>query len=137
MEAGAKRDRKDALNRLVGLVEELGNVSEACRRLGLDRSAYYRILRATRSAEAGAFPPRRRNAVPEGLEPALLKLCLEYPEWGCDRLAHYLTLTGSPVSSPTAQKILIRNGLGKVADRMAEKGRREGGGRSGTGPVPS
>jgi hypothetical protein len=126
MEGNRNGRKAERAARLVAAVEECGNVSEACRRLGVDRSAYYRIVRATQGAEAGqAGPRRRRNALPLGLEASLLKLCLEYPEWGCDRLSHYLTLTGSPLSSPTAQKILIRNGLGRVADRMAEKEKRE------------
>lgn len=135
MESDAKRKRSEAGARLLRLVEEMGNVTLACRKLGMDRSAYYRILRATQGpGEPQVGPRRRRNALPDGLEAALLKLCLEYPEWGCDRLSHYLTLTGSPVSSPTAQKMLIRNGLAKVADRMSEKRRREGevGGGAGT-----
>lgn len=121
MEAETRDGRRDAANRLLALVADLGNVSEACRRMGLDRSAYYRILRAT---QGGALPAqaekRRRNALPEGMDEAVLGLCRRYPEWGCDRLAYYLTLTGSPVSSPTVQKILIRNSLGRVAQRVAE-----------------
>jgi hypothetical protein len=119
----------DRAGRLLALVAELGNVSAACRALGVDRSAYYRILRANRGGAApdGGAPARRRNALPPEAGPAILRLCLEHPEWGCDRLAHYLTLTAWPVSSPTVQKILIRNGLGRVPQRMAERERRRAG----------
>lgn len=133
MEAESQRERKakaaERAARLLALVDELGNIADACRRLGVDRSAYYRILRATEGIRvpAGGAAPRRRNALPEDAEPAILRLCLEYPEWGCDRLAHYLTLTKLPVSSPTVQKILIRNGLGRMAQRLAERERRREG----------
>jgi hypothetical protein len=123
MAIDAKRDRREKAGRLAALVAELGNVSEACRRLGLDRSAWYRIRKATVSAE-GEAPARRRNSAPPGMADAVLDLCLEFPEWGCDRLAHYLTLKGSRVSSPTVQKMLMRMGLGRVAQREAERARR-------------
>ena len=103
-------------SRLVALAAELGNVSEACRRLQVDRSVYYRLLRKTKRNEP---PLRSPLAKPPELEARLIALCLEYPEWGCDRLAYYLTLKGSPLSSPTAQKILIRHGLGKKEARLA------------------
>ncbi|MCD6024462.1 MAG: integrase, catalytic region [Fibrobacteria bacterium] len=102
--------------KLLDLVKELGNVSEACRRLGVDRSVYYR---SRRRSEGGEAPGRSPLAKPPELEKRLIALCLEYPEWGCDRLAYYLTLKGSPLSSPTAQKILMRHNLGRKAARLA------------------
>ena len=100
--------------RLRALVQELGNVSEACRRLGVDRSEYYRQLR--REAR-GLDADRSPLAKPLELERKILALCLENPEWGCDRLAYYLTLKGDSISSPTVQKILIRHRLGRRAQR--------------------
>lgn len=117
-------DRRDEL---MALVDVLGNVSEACRRLGVDRSAYYRALRRARVPDSHRSP----LAKPLSLESKIIALCLEYPEWGCDRLAWYLTLKGDAISSPTAQKILIRHGLGRVAQRrtaaqwMEEEGVKE------------
>lgn len=117
--------REAAARRLAALVAELGNVAEACRRLGVDRSAWYRIRKVTGGGPGGA-PVPRRNAVPPELAQAVLDLCLEFPEWGCDRLAHYLTLKGRRLSSPTVQKILVSRGLGRAAQRMAERNRRAG-----------
>ena len=99
---------------LIELVAELGNVSEACRRLNVDRSVYYRMLRKT---NRDSFPGRSPLAKSPALEARLIALCIEYPEWGCDRLAYYLTLKGESISSPTAQKILIRHGLGRAGSR--------------------
>ena len=116
---------------LLELAKRLGNISEACRRLNMDRSAYYRALRATEAGLSG--PPSR--ATPKALEQKLVALCVEFPEWGCDRLAYYLTLTGDPISSPTTQKILIRHGLGRAAQRYEAAKRRTPGGPSGTAPA--
>lgn len=76
-------------------------------------------------AAGGRWEAARRNAAPPEAA-AALRLCLERPEWGCDRPAHHLTLQGSPISPPTVQKILIRAGLGRVRQREAEAARRSG-----------
>jgi len=39
------------------------------------------------------------------------------PSWGCVKLSDFLKLQGISISSPTIQKILIRNGLASVYDR--------------------
>jgi hypothetical protein len=125
MESESQRKRNEAARRLLALAAELGNVSEACRRLGVDRTAYYRILKVTGGGDPSRDIPRRSNAVPQEVEDWILRLCLDNPEWGCDRIAYYLGLKGRAVSSPTVQKVLIRNGLGRKAQRLAEKARRD------------
>lgn len=117
---GARTTRREEL---LALAKRLGNVSEACRQLKVDRSAYYRALRAS---GAGSTAPSSRM-IPPVVEQKLIALCLEFPEWGCDRLAYYLTLTGTPLSSPTAQKILIRHGFGRVAQRLEAARRQQSG----------
>ena len=109
-------NRRDRGRRLLELAQDLGNVSEACRRLGIDRSEYYRERRRGARGPEGDRSPL---AKPLELERKILALCLENPEWGCDRIAYYLTLKGDSVSSPTVQKILIRHGLGRRAEREA------------------
>lgn len=125
MEAESRRRRKEAARRLLAMAAELGNVSEACRRLGVDRTAYYRIMKVTGGGDPPGEVPRRSNSVPHEVEDWILRLCMEYPEWGCDRIAYYLGLNGRAVSSPTVQKVLIRNGLGRKAQRLEEKARRD------------
>ena len=127
-DSGKKAGRREEL---LALAKRLGNVSEACRRLKVDRSAYYRALRAS---DAGTGREASRAKSPD-LERKLIALCLEFPEWGCDRLAYYLTLTGDPLSSPTAQKILIRHGLGRASQRHEAARRRDPGGAAGDAPA--
>jgi hypothetical protein len=125
MDAESQRKWDEAARSLLALAAELGNVSEACRRLGVDRTLYYRILKVTGGGDPSMDIPRRANSVPREVEDWILRLCMEHPEWGCDRIAYYLGLKGRAVSSPTVQKVLIRNGLGRKAQRMAEKARRD------------
>lgn len=124
MENETPGKRRAGARRLIDLARELGNVSEACRRLGADRSAYYRGLKLAERADSEGEQARRTCDPTGGLEAQVLRLSLEYPEWGCDRLAHFLTLTKTRISSPTVQKILIRNGLGRMGKRLAESRRR-------------
>ena len=42
---------------------------------------------------------------------------LAHPSWGCVKLSDFLKLQGISVSSPTVQKILIRNEMVSVYDR--------------------
>jgi len=104
---------------LLRLARELGNISAACRRLGVDRSAYYRALArsargVTTNVERGGGGGKSRR-----LEESVMAVCRTYPDWGCDRIAWYLTLKGESVSSPTIQKLLVRRGLGRAAQRRA------------------
>lgn len=129
-EAESRRKRDEAARRLLALAAELGNISEACRRLGVDRTTYYRLqkdrlLNAAGDGNPAPDIPRRSNSLSMEAEDWILRLCLDYPEWGCDRIACYLGLKGCAVSSPTVQKVLIRHGLGRKAQRFAEKARRE------------
>ncbi len=99
------------------LAESLGNICEACRRLGVSRHFYYAGIRKWGEAgEAGAGRPRRRHphAVPAEREREILSLAGENPDWGCDRISYYLKLKGKPVSAPTVRKILVRNGAGRT-----------------------
>jgi hypothetical protein len=108
---------------LAELAESLGNICEACRRMGLSRHFYYAGIRKWGTpppAQAGAEGKTRKrhpHAVPPALEREILSLVRERPEWGCDRIAYYLKLEGKPVSPPTVQKILVRHGLGRRSQR--------------------
>lgn len=115
---GALSEGRDRLEReVVKLAGEIGNVARACRQFGVDRSFYYRALKRQRHQDGSRV--RSPLAKPLALENKVIALCLEYPDWGCDRLAWYLTLKGDSVSSPTVQKILIRHGLGRLEQRRA------------------
>ncbi len=90
-------------------VAHLG-VTEACRSHGIHRSTWYRW----EAAPSGVPPPSTRTSVHE----AIARLACEYPTWGCDRIAYFLSFDHMKVSSPTVQKILIELGLGRKEQRL-------------------
>lgn len=57
---------------------------------------------------------------PEWIE-RVCELALEFPEWGCDRIAYYLALKTFPISGPTVQRILTSQGLSKISQRRQQK----------------
>ena len=106
------------------LAESLGNVSEACRRGGLDRTSFYEYKRRfqTHGLEGLKDLPPIHKTHPQTTPPEVvekvLALSLANPTRGCVWLSDRLKLDGVSVSSPTVQDILIKNGLGKRYERL-------------------
>src|SRR5438309_2982555 len=78
------------------MADALGNVSEACRRAGMDRTSFYEWRR--RFLEHGVaglknLPPVHRShphaTVPEAIS-RILEISLHYPYWGCARISAHL-----------------------------------------------
>jgi transposase len=104
------------------LAELLGNVSEACRRLGIDRGTFYDWQRRFRAAGMDGLRPshRRRGRTSTKASAALDSLrraALAHPGWGCGRLARALAGEGVRLSPPTVQDALRRLGLPRRVDR--------------------
>ena len=124
---------EDQWESLQRLAESLGNISEACRRAGISRFMYYEWKKkAGRIAdsiteETSKLPKRHPQTISVDLEREVIELAIENPEWGCDRISYYLKLNRKNVSSPTVQKILIRNKIGKKFQRLKSKEHPEGG----------
>ena len=103
--------------------EALGNISEACRRGGMDRTSFYEWKRRFQThgleglKDLPPIPKSQPNTTTPETEAKILEASLVHPSWGCVKLSDYLKLQGVSVSSPTIQKILIRNGMGSVYDR--------------------
>jgi len=105
------------------LAERLGNVTEACRRRGMDRTSFYEWKRRfqTHGLEGlKDLPPIHKShpqAVKPEVESRIIALALEHPSYGCNKLEKLLSLEGPSVSNVTIQKILIEHGLGSRYDR--------------------
>ena len=81
------------------LARELGNVTEACRRRGLELKDLAPIRKS-----------HPQTTSPETVA-CIKALALDHPAYGCNRLEAILALEGQRVSSITIQKILNDNGL--------------------------
>lgn len=122
-----KRDAKSKLaeHRLsvLELAKELGNVAEACRRRGLDRTSFYEWKRRfqTQGFEGlKDLPPIHKShpmTTPPETVARIMDLAFEHPAYGCNRLEAMLSLEGRRVSAITIQKILNDKGLGSKYDR--------------------
>ena len=106
------------------LAEALGNISEACRRRGMARTQFYEYKRRfqTHGLEGlKDLPPvhlTHPQTTPDDVVKQIIELSTLNPMWGCCRISSQLKLKGVSVSSPTIQKILIKNGMASKYERL-------------------
>ena len=114
--------------RLFTLADELGNVSEACRLMGVDRSTYYRWKRRVDrwGLEALNVRERRRPRMPNQIGPHLeqriIAFALGHPGYGPRRIAAELAREkwgGLRISEHGVWRVLVRVGLNTRAKRLA------------------
>jgi|TARA_Y100000031_G_scaffold152567_1_gene195942 transposase len=105
--------------------EELGNVSAACRELGISRSLFYRWKnRYERYGRDGLHPKRQTTLKgrPHNLsiqdEQAILALALSYPTCGPRFYAEQLARQRRHLSPSTIYRALRRVGLGTRSQRL-------------------
>ena len=105
------------------LAETLGNITEACRRGGMDRNSFYEWKRRFQSLGLEGLkdlPPIHKShpqTTPENVVKKILHNALKHPSRGCQFISHQLSLEGVSLSKVTVQEILNRNGLGSRYDR--------------------
>lgn len=110
---------------LLTLAEELQNVSQACRLMGVSRDTFYRVKEAKESGgmEALLHKDRRRpnlkNRVDEAVEQAVLAFVLENPAAGQVRVSNELRKRGTFVSSSGVRSIWLRHSLHTFKQRLA------------------
>jgi transposase len=114
--------------RLFTLAEELGNVSEACRVMGVDRSTYYRLkakvdrwgLEALNVRERRR--PRMPNQIGPHLEQRIVAFSLGHPAYGPRRISAELAREkwgGIRISEHGVWRVLCRVGLNTRTKRLA------------------
>lgn len=109
---------------IVQLSEQLGNISEACRKLGVSRQHYYDIKAALQEEgvegllEKAWTNPRIRNRVAPEIEERVLQYALEYPTHGQVRVANELKKAGIIISPGGIRSIWVRHGLEKAHLRL-------------------
>jgi transposase InsO family protein len=105
------------------LAERLGNVAEACRRGGIDRTSFYDWKRRFQLEGLDGLkdlPPIAKShpmTTPPEVVERIEALALLHPAYGCNRLEALLALEGRRLSAITIQKILNDKGLGTRHER--------------------
>jgi transposase InsO family protein len=114
--------------RLFTLADELGNVSAACRAMGVDRSTYYRLKRRVDrwGLEALNVRERRRPRMPNQIGPHLkqriIAFALGHPGYGPRRISAELAREkwgGLRISEHGVWRVLVRVGLNTRSKRLA------------------
>jgi len=103
---------------IVELSEKLGNISEACRKLGISRQHYYDIKNTLEEEgleglmEKARTRTRRSNQIPLEWEEAILEYSLHQPMHGQTRVSNELKRTQSIHISPAGiRQVWVRHGL--------------------------
>ena len=114
--------------RLFTLAEELGNVSEACRRMGVDRSTYYRLKPKLERYDFDGLRvrerrrPRMPNQIGPHLEHRVLAFALGHPGFGPRRVSAELRRSkwgGIRISEHGVWRVLRRFNLNTRSKRLA------------------
>ena len=108
------------INRKLNILElgqTLGNISDACRRLGVSRQHYYDIKTAITEEglegllEKSRCAPRIGNRVSSMIEQALLDYSLEFPTHGQTRTANELKKKDIVISAGGVRSVWLRHNL--------------------------
>lgn len=109
---------------LLNLAEELGNVSRACKVMGLSRDTFYRYKSAVEEGGVNALfdktrrQPNFKNRVDEATEIAVLDYAIENPAHGQLRVSNELRKRGIFVSPSGVRTIWLRNDLASFKERL-------------------
>lgn len=109
---------------IVELGEQLGNISEACRRLGVSRQHYYDIKNVIEEEgidglmEQSKKERKARNRIPESIEKRILDYALEFPTHGQVRVANELKRQGIEISAGGIRAVWMRYNIQTAALRL-------------------
>lgn len=109
---------------LLNLAEELGNVSRACKLMGMSRDTFYRYKEAVDEGGVEALldksrrQPNLKNRVDEATETAVVEYALEQPAHGQVRTSNELRKAGVFVSPSGIRSIWLRHQLNSFKLRL-------------------
>jgi transposase InsO family protein len=110
---------------LLNLAAELGNVSRACKVMGLSRDTFYRYQTAMADGGVEALldsnrrKPNPKNRVEEATEMAVVAYATEQPAHGQTRASNELRKQGIFVSPSGVRSIWLRNDLASFKQRLS------------------
>jgi transposase InsO family protein len=109
---------------LLNLAAELGNVSKACKIMGLSRDTFYRYQAAKEEGgvealfDANRRKPNLKNRIDEQVEQAVKAYAIEQPAHGQTRASNELRQRGIFVSPSGVRCIWLRHGLAAFKQRL-------------------
>lgn len=109
---------------LLNLAAELGNVSKACKVMGLSRDTFYRYQAAVADGGIDALldsnrrKPNPKNRVEETTESAVVAYAIEQPAYGQTRASNELRKQGIFVSPSGVRSIWLRHDLASFKQRL-------------------
>jgi len=109
---------------LLNLAEELGNVSKACKMMGLSRDTFYRYKDAVEDGGVEALldsnrrVPNHKNRVDPAIEQIVVDYAIEEPAHGQTRASNELRKRGTFVSPSGVRGVWLRHDLACFKDRL-------------------
>src|ERR1700723_1281847 len=109
---------------ILELGQTLGNISDACRKMGASRQHYYDIKTTLEEEgleglmEKSRRAPRIANRIENIIEEKILAYSLEFPTHGQVTVSNEFKQKGIMVSSGGIRGVWLRHGLEKKAQRL-------------------
>jgi len=109
---------------LLNLAEELGNVSKACRIMGLSRDTFYRYKTAVDEGGIDSLidkdrrKPNLKNRVDEQTEATVVGYAIEYPAHGQVRASNQLRKKGTFISPSGVRSVWLHHQNSCLKDRI-------------------
>ena len=123
MEHGSARIIRNKLG-LLNLAQELGNVSKACKIMGLSRDTFYRYQNAVEEGGLEALvdksrrKPNQKNRIDEVTEAAVVAFALENPAYGPERASNELRKRAVFISPSGVRCVWLRHELSTFKGRL-------------------
>ena len=109
---------------LINLAEELGNVSKACKVMGVSRDTFYRYQELVEDGGIDSLisqsrrTPNLKNRVDEATEQSVIESAIEYPAYGQHRTSNELRKKGVFVSGSGVRSVWLRHNLENFKKRL-------------------
>jgi transposase InsO family protein len=109
---------------LLNLAEELGNVSKACKVMGVSRDTFYRYQELVHIGGLDSLidksrrTPNVKNRIDPDIEQAVIESAIEYPAWGQQRTSNELRKKGVFISGSGVRCVWLRNNLENFKKRL-------------------
>ena len=109
---------------LLNLAAELGNVSKACKVMGVSRDTFYRYQELAKDGDLDKLinksrrAPNLKNRVDEQTEVAVVEYAVEFPAHGQVRVSNELRKRGVFISASGVRSIWLRHNLENFKKRL-------------------